>query len=695
MTNALAKEITNSKSTHLSDLNDAQRDAVLHKDGPLLVFAGAGSGKTRVLTRRISNLILEHRVHPSQILAVTFTNKAAGEMKARVASLLRMGPAHTSRMWVSTFHSMCVRILREYGDELGFTRQFVIYDSTDSLSVMKRVYKKIGVDPRVIEPKTVLSRIDWAKNNFKDSEALRNDSFYPSDEADLIADLFEHYQAELLSSNAMDFGDLLCNALSLLKLDKKIREHYQSQFKYLMIDEYQDTNQVQYLLMKILSEQHKNICAVGDDDQSIYAFRGASIDKILSFSKDYPDAKIVTLNTNYRSTKTILEVANNIIAKNEKRQAKTMVTENELGDKLVCYRAYNEESEAQFILSEIIKLREKGHKLSDMSIFYRTNAQSRAIEEGLIGAGLPYEIYGGYKFYERKEVKDQLAYFKLILNNKDNESFLRVINTPPRGIGPTTIAKLVKFADSAGLSLFEAVEEAPKHKTTGLSAAAATKLLAFHKLIEELSVKAEDARALLQNEEAVQTDRLQAVGSLLKEIAEKSKYIQKLREAKTEEAESRIENINELFSVAVDFVSRHFEIAGDCPNLEDFLDRTSLASDLDKAANPNNEESGILSLMTLHLAKGLEFDYVFLAGLEEGLLPHSRSLEDRESLEEERRLCYVGITRAKKQLYISRATNRQSFGYSSWYSGLPSRFLEDIPEELSEDRENSGFFEHY
>jgi len=694
MNTALAKETSNPRNKHLENLNDAQLEAVLHKDGPLLVFAGAGSGKTRVLTRRITNLILQHHVHPSQILAVTFTNKAAGEMKERISSQLGLGSLHTARMWVSTFHSMGVRILRNHAEELDFTKQFVIYDSSDSLSLMKRIYKKIGIDPKVLDPKTVLNRIDWAKNNFKDSESLRSDSYYHSEEAALMADLFEAYQTELLACNAMDFGDLLCNTLSILKLNKKVREFYQQQFKYILIDEYQDTNQVQYLLMQTLAEVHQNICAVGDDDQSIYAFRGASVDKILSFSKDYPDAKVVTLNTNYRSTKTILKVANDIISKNQRRQAKTMVTENDQGKKLVCYRAYNEQSEAQFILSEIFKLRESGASLSDIAIFYRTNAQSRAIEESLIEAGLPYEIYGGYKFYERKEVKDILSYFKLLINTKDNESLLRVINTPARGIGQTSVAKLAKIASDSQISLYEAIAEIAEQNNKSLSGAAAKKFTEFHQLIEQLRLKVHQTKRLLTSDEASQTERVTSVGELLKEISEKTEYVQKLIDAKTDEAESRLENIKELQNVAVDFVARHLELNGDYPNLEDFLDRTSLASDLDRSVDQSSEE-GILSLMTLHLAKGLEFDSVFLSGLEEGLLPHSRSLENKSELEEERRLCYVGVTRAKKNLFISRATNRQSFGYNSWYSGLPSRFVEDIPEELSEDRENSGFFEGY
>ena len=690
MNNALAKNTPN--SSHLSNLNDAQLEAVVHKDGPLLVFAGAGSGKTRVLTRRVANLILEHQVHPSQILAVTFTNKAAGEMKSRVSSLLGMGGPHIARMWVSTFHSMCVRILRNYADELGFSKQFVIYDSTDSLAVMKRLYKKIGIDPRVLEPKTVLSRIDWAKNNFKDAESIRSDSYYQSDEAELMADLFQAYQEELLACNAMDFGDLLCNALSLLKLDKKIREQLQSQFRYILIDEYQDTNQVQYLLMKTLSEEHQNICAVGDDDQSIYAFRGASIDKILNFSKDYPDAKVVTLNTNYRSTKNILNAANKIIAKNQRRQAKTMVTDNEEGAKLVCYRAFDEKNEAQFILGEICRLKEDGAKLTDMAIFYRTNAQSRAIEEALIEAGFAYEIYGGYKFYERKEIKDIIAYFRLLLNPKDNESLLRVINTPARGIGQTTVAKLTKHASDNNISIYEALSQDATGSATG---AAGKKLSSFFTLIEALKAEGTKATALLTDDNATQTEKINSVANLFKEIAEKTTYLQKLRDAKTEEADSRIENIEELLSVAVDYVAKHLETTGEYPNLEGFLDRASLSSDLDRSTEEADSNSGILSLMTLHLAKGLEFDHVFLAGLEEGLLPHSRSLESKTDLEEERRLCYVGVTRAKKQLFLSRATNRHTFGYNNWYAGLPSRFIGDIPEELANDKENSGFFEGY
>jgi len=692
--------ITN-KSPWLTGLNEAQLRAVKHVDGPMLVFAGAGSGKTRVLTRRIANLVLTREARTSEILAVTFTNKAAAEMKERIRLLLG-------------------------NKELGFTKNFVIFDSGDSLSAMKRVYKAMGINPKSIEPRSVLRSIDRAKNAWKDAESIRNDNQAYSDTASLTADLFEAYQEELLKCNAMDFGDLLCNTLSLLELDSNLREKFQNQFKYILVDEYQDTNTVQYLLLKKLSEKRENICAVGDDDQSIYAFRGASVDKILSFEKDYPNAEIVTLDTNYRSTSTILDVANRVIAKNERRQSKQMCTDNAPGEKVTCFKAWNEKYEAQFVVSEVLQLLETGVDLESIAVFYRTNAQSRALEESLLESAIPYEIYGGQKFYDRKEIKDLLAYLRLLINEKDDESFLRIINTPARGIGPTSVGALQRLASAHSITLLEAARIAV-HEAK-LSKAAGNKLTIFLSMFDRLSSEREKAESLL--EEAPNTDlpdeleiveddskqgsspaastsnqrevQFYAVCDLLKSIAEKSGYITFLKKQGTEEADSRLENIHELFAVALDYVSRHFELTSELPPLAGFLDRVSLASDLDKSDSSEEDDvkkglkySKPLSLMTLHLAKGLEFDYVFLAGLEEGLLPHSRSMEDKDSLEEERRLCYVGITRAKKKLFLSRAADRQTWTAGGFYSGMASRFIEDIPEESTEDRESSGFFEFY
>ncbi len=675
-----------------SDLNPAQKKAVEHTEGPLLVFAGAGSGKTRVLTRRIANLIQNHGVHPANILAVTFTNKAAAEMRNRVATLLGR---NINGMWIATFHSACVRILRSHATDLGYSSQFAIYDSSDSKAVMKRVYKQIGIDPRIIEPKTVLSTIDKSKNSFMDAEDLRHSALLPDNMIELVADLYQAYQDELQSCNAMDFGDLLCNTLSLMKIDSTVRDKFRQQFKYILVDEYQDTNEVQYQLINLLAAEHKNLCVVGDDDQSIYAFRGATIKNILSFSEDYKDAVTVTLDTNYRSTQNILKVANSIIAPNKARQEKMMVTGNPDGSKISCIKSYDDQEEAEFVIREISSFLSNGVSPGDMAIFYRTNAQSRAIEEVLFDAGIAYNIFGSHKFYERKEIKDITAYYRLLLNQQDNEAFLRVINTPARGIGNTTVGKLIAFANQEKLSCFEAMERIVDGQSSSLSGAVLKKLKTFYDLIISLKQKSESARKKLASQDSLSEENYNAIAELIRSIAEDSKYLSKLKSENTPEAESRIENITELMRVAADFVARNEDEEGKLPGLEEFLDRTSLASDLDKDIEKDkNEVDEAVSLMTLHLAKGLEFDVVFLLGLEEGLLPHSRSLECKEDLEEERRLFYVGVTRARKVLHLTRSTNRTSFGRNSWYAGMPSRFIEDIPDHLVEDR-GSGFLENY
>ena len=678
---------------HLSDLNPAQQQAVMHGDGPLLIFAGAGSGKTRVLTRRIAHLISEHGVDPMQILAVTFTNKAAREMKERVDKLFGARPLP---VWVATFHSTAVRILRAHAKYLDFSPQFAIYDTSDSISALKRVYKRLNVDPKILEPRTILSKMDKAKNDYKFSDSIRKDPYIPQLHRELIANIFDGYQEELRTSNAMDFGDLLCNVVTLFSLEPKLLEQYQERFRYLLIDEYQDTNKVQYLLIKMLASRHKNLCVVGDDDQSIYAFRGASVENILNFRKDFPGAKVVTLDTNYRSTKNILSAANAIIAHNRKREPKQMRTDNPAGSAIMCYKAHDEKDEASFVVREISVLMRNGRPATDFAIFYRTNSQSRSIEEALCEAGLPYEIYGGHKFYERKEIKDILAYFRVLLNPQDNEAFLRIINTPTRGIGDTAVGAIVAAANKRGMPLLSAMQEITADAQSGISAAQRTKFRKFLELIASLQEDAADAEAKLQsNVGAFEPFEVQeALANLLKQIADQSGYLPQLRAQDTTEADARIDNIQELFRVAVEFAIRCLD-QGAAPSLYDFLDRTSLGSDMDEAHAGASEvagspKKGAVSLMTLHLAKGLEFDIVFLIGLEEGILPHVRSLEDREGLEEERRLCYVGITRARKVLYLTRATDRQSFGRGNWYSGVPSRFIRDLPFDVLSDR-GAGF----
>lgn len=680
-----------SRTAHLEDLNEAQLQAVRHGLGPLLIFAGAGSGKTRVLTRRIAHLILEHGASPAQILAVTFTNKAAREMKQRVEALF---PGRSLPVWVSTFHATCARILRSHARALDFTDHFAIYDSQDSLAAMKRVYKKLGFDPKIIDPRMVMRTIDRAKNDYRFADSIRNDPYLGREVAQSVAELFEGYQEELRSSNAMDFGDLICNVVTLFKLEPEILEAYQQRFRFLLVDEYQDTNKVQYLLVRQLTERSQNICVVGDDDQSIYGFRGATVETILNFKNDFPDAEVVTLETNYRSTQNILAAAHAIIRKNERRAPKQLRTENAAGVPIRCYKAFDEKDEAEFVIREILKLFQQGLNPQDVAVFYRTNAQSRAVEEALLENGIPYQIFGGHRFYDRKEVKDILAYYRLLLNPRDNEAFLRVVNTPARGIGPTALASLSTSADRAGLSLMQMVERIIEEPGS-LSKAQAAKFAAFYELIQALRDEADTATSILLGDNGVSStaDQSQAIACLLRAIAEKSGYLQTLQAQDTVEAESRIENVSELCRVAVDFTERCLE-QGVSPTLFDFLDRASLSSDLEaenSALRPGTEQLvGHVSLMTLHLAKGLEFDTAFLIGLEEGLLPHTRSIDDREALEEERRLCYVGMTRAKRQLYLTRATDRQSFGRGSWYSGLPSRFLDDLPESVMDDFQ-SGF----
>ncbi len=689
-----------SNNLYLDDLDPQQRIAVEHGEGPLLVFAGAGSGKTRVLTRRIAKLILEHGVHPARILAVTFTNKAAEEMKSRVLRLLAdtpsILPAHLQNvgpLWVATFHSICTRILRAHAPALDYSHNFVIYDSSDSLSAMKRVYKKVGVDPKIIDPKMVLSRIDRAKNDYKFPEDLRRELSISPLMAESISELYIAYQEELKSSQAMDFGDLLCNVITLFKLEKEILGQYQEQFLHFLVDEYQDTNRVQYLFVQMLTEKNKNLCVVGDDDQSIYAFRGATIKNILTFQKDYPNAQVVTLAHNYRSTKNILRAASAVISKNKNRQKKELKTNNPTGEPIVAYRGYDEIEEAHFVVQTILTFLRKNTSPSQIAIFYRTNAQSRVIEEYLVENNIPYEIYGSHKFYERKEIKDILAYYRLLLNPCDNESLLRIINTPVRGLGPKAISGLVAYAGEKKLSLFESIKVALAENAPFLSTAYKSKFASFVQLIESLQAKGRAVMVLLEDKDLFIEAKITAMTSFIEQIGVDSRYIPLLQAEDTSEAEGRIENIYELCSVGAEFVRR--SVGEDLiPSLRDFLDRVSLTSALDREGEISAEKrmQGTISLMTLHLAKGLEFEIVFLVGLEEGLLPHVRSLTDASETEEERRLCYVGMTRAKSRLYLTRVTSRQHYGPGSWYTGRPSRFINDIPPSIVDDR-RTGFFE--
>ncbi len=667
---------------YLKDLNPEQREAVCWLDGPLLVFAGAGSGKTRVLTRRVAHLIDEHKVSPERIMAVTFTNKAAGEMKERVQSLFTRG---IYGLWVATFHSTCVRILRNHAEALGYTSNFVIYDSSDSLSALKRVYKRLKIDPKVLDPKFVFSQIDKAKNAYKDDDDIRQDLRADASLAHMVADLYEGYQQELRSANAMDFGDLLCNVVSLFRLEPTILAHYKNRFQHILVDEYQDTNKVQYMLLRMLTTEDSNIAVVGDDDQSIYAFRGASIENILNFQKDYPMAKVVTLATNYRSTKNILHAANNVIKYNTYRQVKKMRTDNDKGEHILSYQGYTEREEAEFVVQEIMKEVNRGKSLNDIAVFYRTNAQSRALEEVLCETAIPYEIFGGFRFYDRKEIKDILAYYRLLVNPCDNEAFTRAINSPSRGIGAVTVSKLANYALGEGLALLPALRKIFSSKHALSKGAAGKKLKTFADLMSVLEQEMRLAEVSLTKGESEPETMVNALPDLLKAISEKTGYIDRLKKEDSLESESRIENILELYAVAKEFLNRSL---GDARTISpgDFLDRTSLASDLDRSVEEGVEgcSSGVLSLMTLHLAKGLEYDLVFMIGMEEGILPHSRSMDNPRELEEERRLCYVGITRARQKLCLTRCLTRQSFGRYGWHTGEASRFLYDIPPDVIE-----------
>lgn len=649
---------------HLQNLNTPQLEAVVHHCGPILVLAGAGSGKTRVLTRRIAHLVTEHRESPRSILAVTFTNKAAGEMRERIHDLLgRSG----EEVWVATFHSAALRILRRHAPKLGLTNQFGVYDDQDSKNLMKKIIKETGLDEKKYTPQQFLRVIDQCKNQYMFPSDLHKEA--ESKEDFLKAELYKRYQEALLKSNAMDFGDLLMNVVKLFKSDPEVLALYQHHLKFILVDEFQDTNKVQYMLIKMLAGQHNNLLVVGDDDQSIYAFRGATIKNILEFEKDFPNARVVKLEENYRSTGIILGAAHAVISKNTLRKSKKLWTSQSSGSPIVSYVASDETMEAEFIVDEIQKQVATGRKYRDIAVFYRTNAQSRAIEESITSRGIPYKIYGGLKFYDRKEVKDIIAYLKLLLNPHDTQSFLRAVNTPPRGIGPQTVLQIEQASREHRLSLVDGarvVALGNKH------------VKGFVEIIDHLLSALKEKR----------------LGDLVREVSLRSQYKGKLRASTDPYAESRIENIEELEGIAETMELSSDTTAG---ALHTFLDRVSLSSsaDIDENGEARQDEGGAVSLMTLHLAKGLEYPVVFFSGLEEGLVPHYRSIESKEAseIEEERRLCYVGITRAMNQLYMTRSERRAMFSSGDESSGfirLPSRFLSDIPDELIEERRSRG-----
>ena len=633
----------------LTGLNEEQQQAVQHTEGPLLILAGAGSGKTKVLTVRIAHLLAQG-VNPYEILAITFTNKAAKEMKSRVEGLV--GDV-ANRIWLSTFHSFCAKFLRfELDNFLGYNSNFTIYDTSDSQAVIKAALKALNLDDKYYPVGAMIAAISDAKNKLLFASDFRKQArdFYQQK----VADVYEYYERELRKNNALDFDDLLLVAVKLLQSNEAVLDKYSKRFRYVMIDEYQDTNHAQYLLAKLLASHWKNIAVVGDADQSIYAWRGADIQNILDFEKDYPNCTSIKLEQNYRSTKIILDAANAVIENNEGRPKKNLWTDKTEGAKIQHFTAQSEHEEAAFIGDTIAKKHDiHGVPYGDMAILYRTNAQSRVLEEALIKRALPYTMVGGTKFYDRKEIKDVLAYLRVLYNPFDDLSLLRIINVPKRSIGATTVAKLQDYARANGTSLFMTLTQL--HLVDTIKGKTKEKLEEFGILIFTLVAEMEDRTVL----------------DILESILDRTGYLAQLEESTDPQDQARAENIGELLSVAKDF-----QDTNPTGTVEDFLEQVALVNDVDSF----EQEESKVTLMTLHAAKGLEFPIVFLGGLEEGLFPHSRTLMNPEEIEEERRLAYVGITRAEKELYISNATTRTVFGRTSSY--LPSRFIDEIPEEL-------------
>ncbi len=637
----------------LNGLNPEQKEAVKATEGPLLIMAGAGSGKTRVLTQRIAYLMVEKGVNPYNILAITFTNKAAKEMRQRIAGVL--GGA-SEDIWISTFHSMCVRILRKDIDRIGYNRNFTILDTTDQQSVVKQILKERNIDPKKHDPRAILGSISSAKNELVTPEEFAKtagDYF-----SQIISDVYTEYQRRLRKNHALDFDDLIMQTIHLFQRVPEVLEYYQRKFQYIHVDEYQDTNRSQYMLVKQLASRFRNLCVVGDSDQSIYRWRGADIANILSFEKDYPNAKVVMLEQNYRSTKKILSAANKVIENNPGRKDKNLWTENEDGNNIHYYRADSEQGEAQFVIGKIQEIRrETSKKLADIAILYRTNAQSRVMEEMLLKSNIEYSIVGGIKFYDRKEIKDTLAYLRLIANPDDDISLQRVINVPKRGIGSSSIDKIANFAAMHDMSMYDAIESV---ELIGLSPKITKSVAEFHNFIRKYS----------------EMQEYLSVTELVEEVIEKSGYLDALKAEKSIEAQSRIENIEEFMSV-----TKNFEDTNEDKSLIAFLTDLALVADIDKLDDDGNQADAVV-LMTLHSAKGLEFPVVFLIGMEEGVFPHSRSLMEEAEMEEERRLAYVGITRAEQQLFLTNAQMRTLFGRTNM--NPPSRFIKEIPEDLLE-----------
>jgi DNA helicase II / ATP-dependent DNA helicase PcrA len=632
----------------LAGLNPVQLEAVTHHEGPLLVIAGAGSGKTRVLTHRIAHLIREAGVSPFEILAITFTNKAADEMKQRVERLV--GPV-AQKMWVSTFHSACVRILRRDADRLGFPKSFTIYDQADAVRLTGYVVRDLGLDPKKFPPRSVHATISAAKNEGTSASEYADGARQLFERK--IADVYQEYQARLQRAGAMDFDDLLSRAVQLFREHPEVLEHYRRRFRYVLVDEYQDTNRVQNELVLMLGAEHRNVLVVGDSDQSVYSFRSADIRNILEFEDAFPDATVIVLEQNYRSTQKILDAANSVIAHNFGRKPKELWTSNSAGDPIIRYHADDEVDEAQWIANRMAHLHDGGqHRWGDMAVFYRTNAQSRVVEEHLMRVGIPYKVIGGTRFYDRREVKDALAYLRAVVNPIDEVSIKRVLNVPKRGIGDGTVAKLDRWASAQGIAFVDALRRADD---AGASGRATKGIASYLALLDELVDRVVDGPA-----------------AVLEVALQRSGYIAELEAEHSIEAEGRLENLAELVGAARDFES-----------VDDFLEQVSLVADTDEL---DGDESSVV-LMTLHSAKGLEFPVVFMVGLEDGVFPHLRSIGEPDQLEEERRLCYVGITRAMEQLHLSHAWSRTLFGGTQY--NPPSRFLEEVPAALVDEVKGS------
>ncbi|HHA4396907.1 TPA: DNA helicase PcrA [Enterococcus faecium] len=649
-----------SKAELLNGMNPRQKEAVLHTDGPLLLMAGAGSGKTRVLTHRIAYLIEEKEVNPWNILAITFTNKAAKEMKERVNAILASGGED---VWVSTFHSMCVRILRRDVDFIGYNRNFTIIDSSEQLTLMKRILKELNIDPKKYDPRSILGTISQAKNSLQTPQDFTKmqGSYYE----EIAAKCYAAYQKELQYNQCMDFDDLIMNTIRLFEEHPDSLTYYQNKFHYLHVDEYQDTNHAQYTLVNLLAGRFRNLCVVGDADQSIYGWRGADMQNILDFEKDYPDAAVILLEQNYRSTKNILSAANQVIENNSNRKPKNLWTENKEGNKITYYRADNERDETRFIVDRMQEeIRSNHRNYGDFAILYRTNAQSRVMEETLLKANIPYKMVGGHKFYDRKEIKDILAYLNVLANPQDSISFERIVNSPKRGIGPGSIEKLRSFASLHEWPLLEAAQNVD---LANIGGKAGQQLGTFGEMIQEVT----------------QMIPYLTVTELTKEVLDRSGYLEDLKIQNTLEAQARIENLEEFLTVTQEFdkqFEQQNEEDADAPEekLTVFLNDLALVSDIDNL----EEDASQVTLMTLHAAKGLEFPVVFLIGLEEGVFPLSRALMEESELEEERRLAYVGITRAEEALYLTNAFSRTLYGRTQY--NRPSRFVEEIDQELLE-----------